>query len=127
MYGTAKSQQDTKRRTSSGPSSYRVRPHLPGCLSALYRNDAPNKYDKNSSVWEDGFWDRCRDWTYDDAGRAIKDNEYAYVNFSVEAPNLATVSGVTDDREYLSFYGGGHGNKCSGICVRGLSNKGVGR
>ena len=85
---------------------YGVQKVVPSCLPKLYKKDEPNSYRADSAMWLGGFWDLCRDVSYDYAGRTIRDIQYAYINFSRKLPNLPPVIGIRDDGEKLSLYDG---------------------
>lgn len=85
---------------------YAVRKDVPSCLPKHYPKNKPNTYRTDEATWLGGFWDMCRDLSYDYAGRAIEDIQYSYINFSRKMPNLPPVMGLRDDGARLSFYDG---------------------
>lgn len=85
---------------------YAVRGGVPSCLPKHYSKNKSNTYRTDKAEWLGGFWDMCRDSSYDYAGRTIKDIQYAYINFSSEIPNLLPVIGLRDDGVRLSYYDG---------------------
>jgi len=100
----------TEYRASNGDTYfifYGVRNDFPSCLPKLYRKDEPNTYRSDNATWLGGFWDVCRDISYDYAGRVIKDIQYAYINFSANVSNLLPVTDASDDGEHLFIQGEG--------------------
>lgn len=60
-----------------------------GCMVTHYPKNRTNEYRRGEAVWLGGFWDMCRDLSYDYAGRTIKDTKYTYINFTRDSANLA--------------------------------------
>lgn len=87
---------------------YGVQKKVHSCLPKLYKKEEPNSYRTDSTTWLGGFWDTCREVTFDYAGRSIKDIQYSYINLSRKSSNLPPVMGLRDDGEELWFYDGLH-------------------
>lgn len=83
---------------------YGISTAKPGCAVRYIPKLIPHPYRPREAVWLGGFYDGCRDVSFDYAGRAIRDHGYTFVNFTRPVKNLYEVKDVRDDGERISIY-----------------------